>query len=91
MSVDIREIPQRELRNNVSSILREVEDGGEVRITVRGKPVADLIPVRNDLPEPTPKDKVVALLKSNRPDPNLLQEIDEAVDSESRDVWKRHS
>lgn len=41
----IREIPQRELRNNVSAVLREVENGNSLRITVRGKPVADLVPV----------------------------------------------
>ncbi len=41
----MREIPQRELRNNVSAVLREVERGETLRVTVRGKPVADLTPV----------------------------------------------
>lgn len=41
----MREIPQRELRNNVSAVLREVEAGARVRVTVRGRPVADLVPV----------------------------------------------
>lgn len=40
-----REIPQRELRNNVAAVLREVEAGGAVRVTVRGRPVADLVPL----------------------------------------------
>lgn len=40
-----REIPQRELRNNVAGVLREVEAGGAVRVTVRGRPVADLVPL----------------------------------------------
>jgi prevent-host-death family protein len=40
-----REIPQRELRNDVSAVLDEVAAGARLRITVRGKPVADLIPV----------------------------------------------
>jgi prevent-host-death family protein len=40
-----REIPQRELRNDISRVLREVESGGRVRVTVRGRPVADLVPV----------------------------------------------
>lgn len=34
----------RELRNNVSKILAAVEKGARFRITVRGRPVADLTP-----------------------------------------------
>ena len=40
-----RTIPQRELRNDISAILRAVErEGATFTITVRGKPVARLIP-----------------------------------------------
>ncbi len=37
-------IPQRELRNNVSEILRRAEDGERFTITVAGRPVAELGP-----------------------------------------------
>lgn len=37
-----RHIPQRELRNDSSRILREVEEGAEFIITNRGRPVARL-------------------------------------------------
>ncbi len=37
-------IPQRELRNDISSILRRVEQGETFTITVNGRPVADLGP-----------------------------------------------
>lgn len=40
-----REIPQRELLNNLSAVLREVEAGRAMRVTVRGRPVAELVPV----------------------------------------------
>lgn len=39
-----REIPQRDLRNNVSAVLRDVQAGHAVRVTVRGRPVAELVP-----------------------------------------------
>jgi len=39
-----REIPQRELRNNVSAILREAEAGGTFTVTVHGRPVARVVP-----------------------------------------------
>lgn len=39
-------IPQRELRNDSARILREVQEGREFVITVRGRPVARLVPER---------------------------------------------
>jgi prevent-host-death family protein len=45
MSKPEREIPQRELRNDISRILKEVALGKSLRVTVRGRPVADLVPV----------------------------------------------
>ena len=39
------EVPQRELRNNTAGLLRRVEAGELLRITVHGHPVADLVPV----------------------------------------------
>jgi len=41
----MRIIPQRELRNHITRILREVEAGEHLRITVDGRPVADLVPI----------------------------------------------
>jgi prevent-host-death family protein len=35
----------RELKANLSSVLREAEAGERIRVTVRGRPVADLVPV----------------------------------------------
>lgn len=39
-------IPQKELRNNVGEVLRRAEAGEEFEITVSGRPVATLGPVR---------------------------------------------
>jgi prevent-host-death family protein len=41
-----REIAQRELRNDVARVLREAEAGATFTITVRGRPVARLGPLR---------------------------------------------
>lgn len=40
-----RQIAQRELRNDIAEVLREVASGRTLRVTVRGRPVADLVPV----------------------------------------------
>jgi len=42
--VDI--IPQKELRNHVSDVLRRVEAGETFTVTVAGRPVAELRPAR---------------------------------------------
>ncbi len=39
-----RTIPLRELRNNISGMLRAAEAGESFTVTVRGRPVARLIP-----------------------------------------------
>lgn len=39
-----RTIPQRELRNDISRVLRAAEAGESFTVTVRGRPVARLVP-----------------------------------------------
>lgn len=34
----------RDLKASLSSILHDVEEGEQVRVTVRGRPVADIVP-----------------------------------------------
>jgi prevent-host-death family protein len=41
-----REIPQRQLRNDIGRVLREAEAGETFKITVRGRAVARLGPLR---------------------------------------------
>jgi prevent-host-death family protein len=40
----MREIGVRELKQSLSETLRAVARGQQVRVTVRGKPVADIVP-----------------------------------------------
>ncbi len=41
-----RTIPQRELRNNVGAVLRAAEAGDTFTVTVRGRPVARVMPLQ---------------------------------------------
>jgi len=45
-------IPQRDLRNRSGEVLARVERGEELTITVRGRPVADLVPTRERREKP---------------------------------------
>ena len=58
---EIPEIPQRELRNQIARVLRNVEAGERFRVTVSGRPVADLVPVTNR-PRPTPRAAIERIL-----------------------------
>jgi len=40
-----RDVSVRELRNNVSEVLRRVEAGDRLRVTVDRRPVAELVPL----------------------------------------------
>jgi prevent-host-death family protein len=40
-----RTIPQRDLRNDIAAVLRAAEAGESFTITVRGRPVARLVPL----------------------------------------------
>jgi prevent-host-death family protein len=72
----MKTIPQRELRNRISRILREVEAGERMRITVDGRPVADLIPVGGVRRTFVPKDDVIALLRRAPLDRNFARDLE---------------
>jgi prevent-host-death family protein len=69
------EVATRELRNDTAGVLRRVDGGETVVITVRGKPVADLIPHRRDEPRWMPRDELVELLETHSADPGLRDDL----------------
>jgi prevent-host-death family protein len=40
----MREIGVRELKTALSSVLHKVDEGESIRVTMRGRPVADIVP-----------------------------------------------
>lgn len=74
------EVPQRQLRNNTAGLLRRVEAGERLRITVHGHPVAELVPVERAAPFVPFGELVRELRGLMRPDDRLddeLRELDE--------------
>jgi prevent-host-death family protein len=71
------EVPQRQLRNDTASLLRRVEAGEHLRITVHGHPVAELVPVDRTHPF-VPFDELVSELHGT-----MLS--DDHLDSELRE------
>jgi prevent-host-death family protein len=70
-------IPQRELRNDVSSVLRRVMAGEHLRVTVSGRDAADLVPIET-APSWTSGSRARELIVSAQADAGLAIELDRA-------------
>lgn len=68
------EIAARELRNNTADVLRRVEAGEQVTITTRGRPVAELTPVRTVRRTPIARAELRSRLLTQA-DAGLRQEL----------------
>jgi prevent-host-death family protein len=69
------EIASRELRNQTAEVLRRAASGEQISITVNGKPVAQLVPVRPDRRRPLTREEMVDLLRTSQADPGLREDL----------------
>jgi prevent-host-death family protein len=76
-------IPQKELRNHVGEVLRRAEAGEHITITVSGRPVAELGPIRA---RQWVSSRRLADLWSAPPDPTLDEDLT-ALGGELTDTW----
>ena len=79
------DLAARDLRNDVSSVLRRVESGERFRVTVSGRPVAELVP----LPVRRQTMSWAAFqrhLEGRRADPGLRQDLAELLPDTTDDV-----
>ena len=67
-------IPQRDLRNRVSEMLRRAASGERLTVTVDGRPVAELGPLGTARREPTEAD-LMALLGTAPADPEWQTDL----------------
>jgi prevent-host-death family protein len=75
-SCGMRSIPQRTLRNQISEVLRQVEAGERLRITVDGRPVADLVPIVSGRQTFVPHETLQQLLSNVALDANFGHDLD---------------
>lgn len=78
-------IPARELRNDVSAVLRRVEAGERLTITVSGRPVADLVPL-DTKPRFISREQFVAWFADAQADPGLADDLRELVPDTTDDM-----
>jgi len=68
-------VAARELRNDTAGLLRRVDAGEEVVITVRGRPVAKLVPVPARRRRWISRAEFVERLRVARADPGLGDDL----------------
>lgn len=84
------EVASRELRNDTAGLLRKVEAGERVVITRRGKPVADLVPHREEQarwPAPDEAMEIVTKFAADRGLRNDLERLAGDTTDDLGPVW----
>lgn len=78
-------IPQRELRNDVSGVLRRVMRGERLRVTVAGRDAADLVPVE-ERSSWTSGERALELIADAQADAALTDELAAAFPDTTDDL-----
>jgi prevent-host-death family protein len=80
------EVAARELRNHTAEVLGRVAAGEQVTITSRGRPVAELIPVRPGRARPIERAELVRRLGLAQADPGLRVELASLAGESTEDL-----
>jgi prevent-host-death family protein len=89
---DRPEIPLRVLHNSISRVLAEVGRGRSFRVTVRGRPVAEIVPVTTRRTW-VPWSEVIEIMRvapmDKKAAKKFMDDVDSAVDQTLSDPWER--
>jgi prevent-host-death family protein len=69
------EVASRELRNDTAGVLRRVQEGEEITITVAGRPAALIIGIRPERRRWVARGEFLARMNSGRADPGLRDDL----------------
>ena len=84
-SIRMADVPARELQNDVSRVLRRVEAGERLRVTVSGRPVAELVPLATR-PRSINWDTLILRSAEWRADPELAHDLADLLPETTDDV-----
>lgn len=68
-------MPVRELRNNTSALIRRVQDGEQVVVTVNGRPAISLVPAGGATRRWLPRAELARRLRTSAADPGLRDDL----------------
>ena len=79
------DLPSRDLRNDVSAVLRRVERGERLRVTVSGRPVAELVPIPRR-PQSLPWQEFLAAVTARPADAAVAGDLRAALPETTDDL-----
>lgn len=79
-------VPTRELRNDTAGVLRRVQAGEDIVITVRGEPVAQIVPIRPLRRRRLAWDELVGRLPLIQADPGLRTDLERLAGETTEDL-----
>ncbi len=79
-------VASRDLRNHTADVLRRVQDGAHLTVTVNGEAVAELSPVRSERPRSFNRRDLLAVLTSAQADPGLRDDLAELAGETTDDL-----
>ena len=71
----VHEVASRELRNDTAGLLRRVQAGEEITVTVNGKPVALLTALQPARRRWLSRDEMLLRLRRSQADPGLRRDL----------------
>ena len=77
-------ISVRDLRNTVSEVLRRVESGEQLTVTVDRRPVAEIVPLRRR--RIVPAVEALAIASRHPADRGILEDVAELLSDSTDDV-----
>ncbi len=80
------DVAARELRNRTADVLRRVQAGERVTITSRGRPVAELLPIRDVRRRPIPRAELAGRLGVTQADAGLRDDLARLVGDTTDDL-----
>ena len=80
------EIASRDLRNDTAGVLRRVEAGERVTVTVNGRPVAELVPLPRAGRRSVTRAEFLTRLKASQADPGLRDDLAELAGDTTDDL-----
>jgi prevent-host-death family protein len=79
-------VASRDLRNHTAEVLRQVSGGTRITITVNGKPIAEIGPVRAMRPQFFTKADLVTLVIDHQADAGLSGDLDDLAGETTDDL-----
>jgi prevent-host-death family protein len=79
-------VPVRELRNNTAGVLRRMQAGEEIVITVNGEPVGQLVPPLNTRKRWIARGEFVHRMRDAQADPGLRDDLNRLAGETTDDL-----